>query len=331
MPTATRRIRMRHRVTAALTLEDFVIDETRLPEPAEGEVLTRNLYLPMDPYLTRYLREWNGDAPDWKHGIIVGRTIAQVVASRSPRWREGDYVLGSGRWQDYDLRGESELSRIDTGKAPLSTCVGVLGASGITAWIGVTQVLALEAGQTFTVSAAAGTVGSIAGQIAKRIGARVVGIAGGAEKCRFVAEELGFDACVDHRSADLDAALQAAVPQGIDRHYENVGAPLLDPVIGCAREHARIALCGLQAHYQDDKPIALARFRELLYKGIGVQAFRLNDYRPVYRQALDQLGDWIAAGELRYRETISDGLENAPAAFLAMLRGAGIGKHLVKL
>jgi NADPH-dependent curcumin reductase CurA len=326
-----RRIRMGRKPPGLIAVDDFVMDEVALSEPRQGEVLTQTLYLSMDPYLTRYMREWQGPQPEWNEGVIVGRTIARVVASKSEAFEEGDLVLGNGRWQDYDLRAGTQLNRIRTHPAPVTACVGVLGSSGLTAWAGVTQILKADAGQTLTLSAAAGTVGAIAGQIARQRGCRVVGIAGGAEKCAYVVDELGFDACIDHKSVGFEERFAAAVPAGIDRHFENVGARMLDAAIGSANKHAVIALCGLIAHYQDERPVALAHFRDLLYNSIVVRPFHFADFADYFDEAAQQLRTWLAEGRLTLRETITDGLENAPKAYVGMLAGEGFGKHLVKV
>jgi NADPH-dependent curcumin reductase len=331
MSVTTRRWRLRGRPSELIRTDDFYLDEVTLPTLGAGEVLTRPLFLSIDPYLAKFMREWQGPQAEWSEGIIVGRTVSRVIESNSERFQAGDLVLCNAHWQDVDVRPEAELNRIRASAMPASAYLGILGSSGLTAWVGVTQVLNAQAGQTLTVSAAAGTVGSIVGQIAKQLGCKVIGIAGGAGKCAYVVEECGFDACIDYKSADFEQRLAAAVPNGVDLHFENVGARMLDAAIAVANPHATIALCGLIAHYQDDRPIALARFRDLLYKSITIKPFHFVHFESTFGLARKQLSSWLADGQLTFRETIIEGLEHAPEAYVGMLKGDGVGKHLVKV
>jgi len=307
------------------------MDEVMLPALRPEQVLLRSLYLSMDPYLLRFMREWRGPQPEWAEGIIIGRVIGEVLESRSAQFAVGDLVLGNTHWQELDVCQAADLQRIALPRERVTAAVSVLGSSGHTAWIGMTQILQPLAGHTVSISAAAGTVGGIAGQIALLLGCRVVGIAGGKEKCDHVVQELGFHACVDYQSTTFDALLATAAPDGLDRHFENVGARMLDAFLGLANDHARVALCGLIAHYQDDAPVALHRFRDLLYKAIAIQPFRVTDYPHLQTLARQQLEQWLMQGKLKVRETITHGLELAPQAYVAMLAGRGTGKHLVKL
>ncbi len=329
-PTRTRRVRLKHRPQGLLSADDFTVDETVLPSPVAGEVLTRTLYLSLDPYLLRLMRAWEGAEPEWREGIVIARTIGEVVRSSVPQFAPGDRVLGYGRWQDFDLRPASALRKLPARNVPLSAHLGAVGHSGFTAWGGI-SLATPQAGETFVVSAAAGAVGGVAGQMARMSGARVVGIAGGAEKCRYVVEDLRFDACVDYKAADFEKALAKATPDGVDSYFENVGGAVLDNLLARMKLKGRIYLCGLIAHYSDDKPVALKNFREFLQKTIALHPFRVADFADQWDKAESDLIGWAESGVLRFRETVANGLESAPEAYLAMLSGDGIGKHVVKL
>ncbi len=331
MAFKTRRVRLARKPQDAIQISDFLIEEIVLEELKEGQLLLRPLYLSLDPYLLSFMRDWSGPQRDWSDGIIVGRGISQVMASQAQGFAEGDLVIGDCHWQDLDVRPAKAMRQFESSSHAPSLQLGVLGAPGITAWAGVTDVLAPKAGQTLVISAASGPVGSVAGQLAKAAGARVVGIAGGVEKCRHVVEQFGFDACVDHRQADFSAALAAALPNGADLHFESVGAATLDPILPLMNKFGRIALCGLMQHYQDRDPVSLSNFRSLLYGALQLRAFHLADYGKRFSEATEVLSGLLEQGQLRYSEVISEGLEQAPAAYVAMTRGQGIGKHLVRL
>lgn len=322
---------MHHRSSEAIHAEDFFLEQIELEKPRDGEVLTRTRWFSLDPYLANSMRSWRGGDSRWQAGVVVGRTIGEVIESSDPRFQSGDQVLGFGGWQALEVRPAAELQRIHGNGVPVQAHLGALGSSGLTAWVGVKRILQPEPGETAVVSSAAGLVGAIAGQILRSLGCRVVGIAGGGDKCAVVVGDYGFDACIDHTAADFEAALADATPDGIDVHYENVGTKTLDPVLARMRDHGRIALCGLIAHYQDDRPIALRHFRELLMRGITLQGFRIADHSADYATARNELRDWLQAEKLVVRETVTAGLERAPQAYVDMLRGAGIGKHLVRL
>jgi NADPH-dependent curcumin reductase CurA len=331
MTLTTRRVRLAQKPQHAIEASDFIIDEIPLEEPQDGQLLLRPLYLSLDPYLLSFMRSWSGPQRDWAEGIISSRYIAQVLSSKAEGFSEGDLVIGDGHWQDLDVRSAKGLKLIAASSLSPSLHLGIIGAPGVTAWAGVTDVLRPEQGQTLVVSAASGPVGSTAGQLAKLAGARVVGIAGGEEKCRHVVEHFGFDACIDHRQPDFPAALAAALPNGADLHFEGVGAATLDPVLPLMNAFGRIALCGLMQHYQDTDPVSLGNFRCLLYSALQVRGFRLGDYGKQFKDATVILSGLVERGELRHSEVISEGLERAPAAYVAMTRGQGIGKHLVRL
>lgn len=331
MPT-TSRIRMTRKPGAQLGAGDFALERCDVPSPGAGQVLVRPRYFSLDPYLVGMMRGWQGPDPRWGDGIVVGRFMGEVVESGDARFSPGDKVKGESGWQGLDcVTADSLEAVISIPGIPDSVHLGILGTSGLTAWVGINRVLALQPGETLTVSSAAGVVGGIAGQLARKIGARVVGIAGGPDKCRGVVEELGFDACVDHRAADLQGELAAVMGDGIDAHFENVGAKTLDPVLALMRDGGRVALCGLIAHYQDSDPISLAHFRRVLVGALNIQGFRLFDFTEDYAQAHAELAALVGTGEITLRETVTDGLEQMPRAFLDMLAGKGSGKHILRL
>lgn len=322
---------MARRPIGALSVDDFVVDTTEVGAPGPGQVLAKTLFVSLDPYLGRSMRVWDEPAVAWRDGAIAGRTIAEVVHSQHPGFAPGDIVLGVGAWQQVDVRDGAALRKLDVSGLRPSAWLGVLGSSGLTAWSGMRKVLAPQAGEIVVISAASGPVGSVAGQLARLAGARVIGIAGGAGKCAYVRDVLGFDACVDHQRDNFHDALRAATPDGIDALFENVGANTLDPVLQGMNKGARVALCGLFQHYQDAQPVCLAHFRLLLDKAIRLQGFHVSDYLAESDAAIGELTGYLRRGELHFRETVTEGLANAPAAYIAMLAGRGMGKHMVQL
>ncbi|WP_158598032.1 NADP-dependent oxidoreductase [Noviherbaspirillum saxi] len=327
MTAEATRIRLTRRPAHELCVQDFLVEQVTVKAPCQGEVLLRARYLSLDPYLARRMCSWDGP----QAGAIVGRMIAEVTHSASPHFHNGDIVFAEAPWQDRLVLDAAGLRRVDVTGIAASAWLGVLGSSGITAWAGVRKIIAPRAGETLVVSAASGPVGSVAGQLARLAGARVIGIAGGAEKCRYVREHLRFDACVDHRGSDFPAALAAATPDGIDALFENVGANTLDPVLQRMNKGGRVALCGLFQHYQDENPVCLKHFRNLLDKAIRVQGFHVSDYAAEFDAAASELASCLRSDTLRHSETVTDGIRNAPQAFIDMLAGRGTGKHLVRV
>ncbi|HVV87907.1 MAG TPA: NADP-dependent oxidoreductase [Kofleriaceae bacterium] len=320
------------------TVDNFRLQTVPVPELADGQVLVHHRFLSLDPYMRGRMSDAKSYAPPQKLGeVMLGATAGEVVASRHPGFAVGDQVVGTSGWQEYALLTPGAgpwLQKVDTSRIPLSAYLGAVGMPGVTAWYGVEKILEPKAGQTVVVSAAAGAVGSVAGQLARRHGCRVVGIAGGPEKCAHVVDVLGFDACIDHRAhADaraLAGALAAACPAGIDGDFENVGGAILDAILQRANPFARVALCGMIAGY-DGAPIPLAIPQLLLVNRMRLQGFIISDHLDVWPAALAQLGALVAGGELRHHETIAEGLESAPAAFLGMLAGKNLGKQLVRI
>lgn len=298
----------------------------------------RAVYLSLDPYM----RGRMSDAPSYAEPValdqvMVGATVCRVDRSQHPDFAEGEWVLAYTGWQDYALSDGSGLLRLGTNPEHPSWALGVLGMPGFTAYMGLLDIGRPQPGETVVVAAATGAVGAVVGQIARLKGNRVVGIAGGPEKCRLAVEELGFDACIDHRAEDLGAQLGAACPQGIDVYFESVGGKVFDAVLPLLNARARVPLCGLIAHYNETAlppgPDRLSLLmRTLLVRRIKVQGFIIfNDYGDRYGEFAEAMQAWVQAGKIRYREDIIDGLEQAPEAFIGLLEGQNLGKRVVRL
>jgi hypothetical protein len=336
--TTNKRIVLASRPQGEATLANFRLEEEPLPAVPEGHVLVRHHWLSLDPYMRMRMNDRQSYAAPQAIGApMVGGTAGVVVESHHADYRAGDHVVGSGGWQQYslvDARQKGVLRKVDTSRVPLAAYLGPVGMPGVTAWIGLTQIIQPELGETMVVSAASGAVGSVVGQLAKARGCRAVGIAGGRDKCAYVVDELGFDACIDYKAhrepASLRDALRAACPNGVDGNFENVGGAILDAVLSQMNAFGRIALCGMISGY-DDRPIPLAQPTLILTQRLKVQGFIVSEHMPLWPQALAELAAMVAEGRLKYRETVADGIEKAPAAFLGMLKGANFGKQLVKL
>jgi NADPH-dependent curcumin reductase CurA len=311
---------------------DFSLVEAPVPEPDEGEVLVRNQYLSLDPYMRMRMSDAASYAPSAQLGqVMMGATVGYVVSSRSPQLAPGDVVTGPLGWQLYGVAPATRLRAIRNPIAPLSAYLGVLGMPGITAWVGLELIGPAKTGQTLVVSAASGAVGSVVGQIGRIRGLTSVGIAGGAEKCRQVVSELGFDACLDYREPDLAGRLRAAAARGIDIDFENVGGPIFDTVLALLNPFSRIALCGQVSQYNLTEPYGVRNLRSLLVNRVLLRGFIVSDHMDLWPHALAALSAWFAEGRLRYRETVAHGLNDAPRAFIAMLRGDKLGKQVVQL
>jgi NADPH-dependent curcumin reductase len=313
-------------------LDNFALAQAAIPEPGDGEVLMRTLYLSLDPYMRGRMSAAKSYAKPAEVGQpMVGGTVGEIVASRHPKYAAGDIVAGFGGWQEYALSNGAGLRKLDPAAAPVSTALGVLGMPGMTAYVGLIEIGQPEPGETVAVAAASGAVGSVVGQIAKIRGCRAVGIAGGADKCRYVADMLGFDACVDHRSPDFRDALVAACPAGIDVYFENVGGAVQHTVWPLLNDFARIPVCGLIAQYNLTTPMPGPDMFTVLRKRLLLRGFIVSDFAVKQGDFLREAGEWVRSGRLKYREDIVDGLENAPAAFLGMLQGKNFGKTLVRV
>ncbi|MGB7422611.1 MAG: NADP-dependent oxidoreductase [Comamonas sp.] len=327
-----------NRPQGAATVDNFRLVSTDTPALAEGQVLVRHHYLSLDPYMRGRMNEGKSYAACQPLGeVMIGGTVGEVVQSRHARYAVGDKVVGMGGWQEYSVVDGDEagaLRVVDGGAVPLSYYLGAVGMPGVTAWYGLTQIIEPKPGQTLTVSAATGAVGSAFAALAKARGCRVVGIAGGPLKCAYAVDELGFDACIDHREhGDLRAmsqALKAACPDGIDGHFENVGGTVLDAVLLRANAFSRVALCGMIAGY-DGQPLPLLNPALMLVNRMRVEGFIVSEHLQLWPQALAELTGLVRAGKLHPRETVAQGLASAPEAFIGLLHGKNVGKQLVRL
>jgi NADPH-dependent curcumin reductase CurA len=319
------------RPVGKLTPDSFRLVEAPTPAVGEGQMLVRQHYLSLDPYMRGRLNDSKSyTRPQALGEVMGGEAVGEVVESRLSGFEPGDFVIGHGGWQTYVLTTGAGFRKIDARRIPPQAYLGVVGMPGVTAWYGLNKIIAPKAGETVLVSAASGAVGSVVGQLAKLGGARVVGIAGGPGKCAYVAGELGFDACVDHKSPQFADELKAALPDGIDGLFENVGGESFTLSLRRLNDFARIAICGLIASYEG--PVTtLPDMRLFLVRRIKVEGFIVSDHRPLWPEALGELSGHVAEGRLRYRETIREGLEAAPQALIDLLQGGNFGKMLVKL
>jgi NADPH-dependent curcumin reductase CurA len=310
----------------------FEIVRSAVPTVGDGQVLRRTIYLSLDPYMRGRMSTARSYAEPAKLGEpMVGSTISEVVESRNPRYRAGDLVLGLDGWQAYAVCEGKGLRKLDPAEAPISYAVGVLGMPGLTAYVGLLDIGRPKEGETVVVSAAAGAVGSIAGQIAKIKGCRVVGTAGTDEKCAFVVNELGFDACINYKLEDLNAALKVACPGGIDIYFDNVGGAVLQAVLKRINVRARIPLIGLISQYNDAKPSPGPNLGSVLTNRALIQGMIIFDHFDRMPDFLRDMAQWLREGRIRYREDIIQGLENAPRAFIGLLQGENIGKRVIQV
>jgi NADPH-dependent curcumin reductase CurA len=332
MENSNRQVLLKRRPAGAPRADDFELADAPIPDPAEGDVLVRGIYLSLDPYMRGRMSAARSYARPVDVGAVMeGRVVGRVVRSRDPGFREGDYVLGGYGWQHYSAVPANGLTKLDPNEAPLSTALGVLGMPGLTAYVGLSEIGRPQRGETVVVSAASGAVGAVAGQLAKRAGARVVGIAGGADKCRYVESELGFDACIDHRSIDLGAALDRACPGGIDVYWENVGGAVQRAVFPRLNDFGRMVMCGMVSEYNDAELQPGPNLMAAVRKRLKIQGFIVSDQWQRFGEYRAMAAPLLRSGELKYREDIVDGLDRAPEAFIGLLEGRNFGKLLVKL
>jgi NADPH-dependent curcumin reductase len=334
MTTTNRRVLLKARPQGEPTPADFQIDEAPIAEPKDGEYLSRTVWLSLDPYMRGRMSEAKGYAANVNLGdVMVGGTVGQVVKSRHPGFKEGDYVAEYSGWQSYAVTNGAMSMKLDPGVAPISTALSVLGMPGMTAWWGLMQIGKPKAGETVVVSAASGAVGSVVGQLAKLHGCRAVGIAGGGDKCDYVVRELGFDACVDYRAAgaNLFKEIRAAAPKGIDVYFENVGGAVQAAVLPQLNDFARVPLCGLISQYNEMQANPGPDWRLLLVKRVAVQGFIVSDHFAQMDGFWKEVPPAVKAGRIKYREDVVRGIENAPEAFIGLLKGRNFGKLLVQV
>ena len=325
------RIVLASRPSGEVQASNFRLETAEIPSIADGQILIRNHYLSLDPYMRGRMSDAKSYAePQPLDATMIGGTVGQVVESKHPKFAAGDFVAGMFGWSEIGVSDGALLRKLDTTRIPLSAYLGPVGMPGMTAWFGFNQIMQPKAGETVVVSAASGAVGSVVGQLAKLRGCRAVGIAGGKDKCDYVVNELGFDACVDYKAGKLDADLAAATPDGIDAIFENVGGAVFDAALARTNAFARVALCGMIAGYNgEDVPIRNARV--LLTNRLTVRGFIVSEHIELWPQGLGELGGLVATGKLKYRESIANGLAAAPEAFMGLLKGKNFGKQLVKL
>jgi hypothetical protein len=330
--TVNRQIVLKRRPTGAPTPDDFGLVEAPIPRPEAGHVLSRTIYLSLDPYMRGRMNEGRSYAKPVELGqVMVGGTVSQVVESQHPGFAAGDLVLGYDGWQEYAVSGGAGLRKLDPTAAPISTALGVLGMPGLTAYVGLLDIGRPQPGETVVVSAAAGAVGSIVGQLAKIKGCRVVGVAGAKDKCEYVVRELGFDACLSHRAADLVGALREACPQGIDVYFDNVGGPVLAAVLRLINRGARIPICGLISQYNAVELPPGPNLGPVLVNRALIQGFIISDHLDRTADFLKDCAGWLRQGRLKYREDVVEGLAEAPRAFIGLLEGRNLGKLLVRV
>jgi NADPH-dependent curcumin reductase CurA len=331
MSEINRQILLVSRPQGAASADNFRLVEAPLAPLADGEFRVRNHYLSLDPYMRGRMSDSKSyAAPQPLNEVMIGGTAGEVVESKHPSFAVGDKVTGMFGWQEFGTSDGRGITKVDDTRVPLSAYLGVVGMTGVTAWYGLNRIIAPQAGETVVVSAASGAVGSVVGQLAKLAGCRAVGIAGGEEKCRYVVQTLGFDACVDYKAGRLCEDLEKATPNGVDGCFENVGGVVFDTTLARMNAHGRIAVCGMISRY-DPNHAALANAGAILTQRLALRGFIVYEHPDVWPEALKQLGELVAYRKLHYRESVAEGLEAAPQAFLGMLEGRNFGKQIVKL
>ncbi|HET7088794.1 MAG TPA: NADP-dependent oxidoreductase [Anaerolineae bacterium] len=332
MSELNQQILLAHRPTGAPQTSDFRWVETAVPEIGDGQFLVRSHYLSLDPYMRGRMSEAKSYAKPVELGeVMIGGAVGQVVTSRHPKFKAGDMVVGNFGWQLYAVSDGAGVRKITDRNLPLSAYLGVVGMPGVTAYVGLLDIGQPKSGETVVVSAAGGAVGGVVGQIARIHGCRTVGIAGGPEKCRYVVEELGFDACVDYKTGRLWEDVKEATPQGIDVYFDNVGGEILDTILRRMNPFGRIPLCGVISQYNATQPYGVKNTRSLLINRIKLQGFLIFDHSARWPVVIKELAQWVSEGKIKYRETVAEGLRSAPEAFIGMLAGKNLGKQLVKL
>ena len=332
-----RQILLASRPTGEPSEENFKLADNEIPKPGPGQMLLRTIYLSLDPYMRGRMDAGPSYAPRVElDEVMVGRSVCEVIESNLQEFGPGDIVLTTSGWQEYSLATIDGVRRVDRSLGPISYALGVLGMPGLTAYTGLLNIGKPHPGETIVVAAASGAVGSVVGQLGKIKGCRVVGVAGGQQKCRFVEEELGFDICIDHRHPDFEEKLKAACPNGIDIYFENVGGAVFDAVLPLLNNFARIPVCGLIAHYNDAElppgPDRVSQLmRSILVKRLTLSGFIVTDYLSQYSDFVREMTNWLREGRVKYREDITVGLENAPRELIRLLKGGNFGKKIIRV
>ncbi|MGN6137797.1 MAG: NADP-dependent oxidoreductase [Ralstonia sp.] len=335
MSKTYQRIVLASRPQGAVMPDNFRLETVEIPELQDGQVLVRNHFLSLDPYMRGRMNDSKSYAqPQPLDEVMIGGTVGVVEASKNPSFAVGDNVVGMFGWPEVGVSDGRGIQKVDTRHIPLSAYLGSVGMPGVTAWYGLNKIMLPKPGQTVAVSAASGAVGSVVGQLAKLKGCRVVGFAGGKDKCDYVVNELGFDACIDYKAAkdpkELYKMLKEGTPDGIDSYFENVGGAILDAVLSRMNAFGRIAMCGMIAGY-DGQPLPLQNPQLILVSRLTIEGFIVSEHMDVWPEALRELGGFVAQGKLKFRESVAQGLESAPEAFMGLLKGKNFGKQLVKL
>jgi len=327
-------IRLASRPSGWVTADNFERTESPVPEPSEGEVLVRNIYLSVDPYMRGRMNDVKSYVPPFKVGeVLQAGVVGQVVASRNSRFSEGDYVNGMLGWQNYSISNGQGLYKVSKGDLPLSYHLGILGMPGMTAYVGLFTIGNAKGGETVFVSAASGAVGSIVGQLARIHGCKVAGCAGSDEKVSLLRKEFGYHAAFNYRKSEsLPKSIAAVCPKGIDVNFENVGGAIFEAALWNMRNYGRIALCGMVANYNDAKNEPGPRgMMSIVAKRLTIRGFIVTDHPDACKEYVSKAYQWLAEGKLKYRETVTKGIENAPSAFIDMLKGRNVGKQIVQL
>ncbi len=336
MSETNRRVLLRSRPEGPVTLDHFELDEQGVPEPAEGEILIRNLYLSVDPYMRGRMNDIESYIPPFAIGQpLEGGVVGRVLASRHPGFREGEHVSGLLRWEQLSISDGKELRKVNPRLAPLSYHLGILGMPGMTAWVGLVGIGEVKQGDSVFVSAASGAVGSVVGQIAVNLGCRVAGSAGSDEKVAYLEGELGFDSAFNYKTVDSPfEAVREAAGGGIDVLFENVGGPIFEAAIWNMKPGGRIALCGMIADYDTppkEQPPGPRGLAVLIGRGIRMQGFIVFNYPDLCKQWVFKAAGWLKEGRLKYRESVAEGIDQAPAAFIGMMAGRNFGKQIVRV
>ena len=332
-----RQILLANRPVGMPKTSDFLLNETSIPTPVDGQVLCETLYLSLDPYMRGRMSPSKSYAkPVEINEVMTGGTVGKVIESKDPNLKAGDIVFGYGGWQDYWVHNGKTLKNVDPDIAPISTATGVLGMPGVTAYTGLMNIGKPKKGETVVVASACGPVGSVVGQIAKFKGARSVGIAGSKEKCKYATDKFQFDHCLNHKSSEFSEELKQVCPEGIDVYFENVGGKVLDSVLPLLNDFARIPVCGIISAYNSTElpsgpNLIPSLMRSILVKRLTFRGFIVWDFANQEKEALQQLAKWIKQGKLHYLEDIVDGLENAPEAFIGLFDGKNFGKLVVRV
>ena len=327
-----RQITLASRPVGKASLDNFQIMNREVPSPKKGEVLSKTLYLSVDPYMRGRMDERASYIEPFKlHEPLTGGVVGQVIQSNGSKYREGDFVLGFSTWGDYFIAPENQLEKINLPEQSISLALGVLGMPGMTAYFGLLDIGKPQPGEVLVVTAAAGAVGSIVGQIGKIKGCHVIGIAGGEEKVRYLQQELKFNTALNYKDPKFEQKLTEATSKGVDVYFDNVGGPITDAVVGKINRHARIVICGQISMYNHEKDVGPRLFPQLLMKSALAKGFIVDEYEKSFPEAHHEMAKWIKEGKLKYQESITEGLENAPKAFLALFTGENRGKQLIKV